>query len=175
MARHVSVFIEIAQYSNQKFEYDSLENKLHIDRVLTYPYHYPFPYGFIPNTLGEDGDELDVLVIGNSQTLSPGSFCQCHIIGALLMEDEKGMDEKLLAVPYEDSLQGTMTLENVASVDLQNIHWFFSNYKSDQRDSSRWSRVYEFVGREAALGLYEAGILRSLKSIMKTYSNDMNV
>uniref|UniRef100_A0A6C0K4S4 inorganic diphosphatase n=1 Tax=viral metagenome TaxID=1070528 RepID=A0A6C0K4S4_9ZZZZ len=167
MTRHISVYIEIAKFSNQKLEYDLGENKLVLDRVLSYPYTYPFAYGFIPNTLGEDGDELDVLVLeGGDHLLLPGSFCHCHIVGALLMEDEKGQDEKLLAIPYEKSLEGTVSLTDISSVDLQNIHWFFSNYKSDIREPSRWSRVSDFVGREAALDLYRAGVQRALDRLL---------
>jgi len=174
MSRHISVFIEIAQFSNQKLEYDLEENKLVLDRVLSYPYSYPFPYGFIPNTLGEDGDELDVLVIGGGvDHLTHGSFCQAHIVGALLMEDEKGMDEKILVVPFEHSKNGTSTLEDIDAKDLEHVSWFFTNYKSDPRDPSRWSRVFDLVGRDAAIDLYRIGIQRALDLV--TPSGEANV
>jgi inorganic pyrophosphatase len=174
MSRHISVFIEISQFSNQKLEYDLQKNKLILDRVLSYPYSYPFPYGFIPNTLGEDGDELDVLLIGgNVNHLTPGSFCQAHIVGALLMEDEKGKDEKILAVSFECSKNGHIKLEDIDTKDLEHVSWFFTHYKSDPRDASRWSRVFEVVGRDAAIDLYRAAIQRALDLVVP--SGDSNV
>ena len=81
-----------------KYELDKKSGALFVDRFLATPMHYPCNYGFVPNTLSEDGDPVDVLVISEFPVL-PGAVIPSKLIGVLIMEDEKGMDEKLLAVP----------------------------------------------------------------------------
>merc|ERR1711966_432309 len=94
----LDIYIEISLGSNLKYEYDKEYSKLRLDRVLSSSMIYPGNYGYIPNTLAQDNDELDALVIVPYSIL-PGTILKCKVIGALIMEDEKGLDEKIIVVP----------------------------------------------------------------------------
>ncbi len=128
----VEATIEIPRGSRNKYEYDHERGVFRLDRVLYSSVHYPTDYGFLAGTLSEDGDPLDVLVV-----VEEASFPGCHMrvrpIGALNMSDEKGIDEKILAVPCDDPR--FTTINNLA--DLQE-HWlheiaaFFRTYKELQ-------------------------------------------
>lgn len=156
----VKVIIEIERHSNQKWEYDRVNDRLFLDRVLNYPYFYPYAYGFFPNTLGNDGDELDVLLItekryqnyNDSKTEIEGI-----IVGGLMMHDEKGADEKIFVVPIDE-------IENynkITGLELQLMHndivWFFSNYKS--REEGKWSRVEHILSKTEAVNLYKNAVM----------------
>src|SRR5947209_5477681 len=101
MADSIDVFIEIPQGSRNKYEYDHVSHAIRLDRVLHSSVHYPSDYGFIPDTLSEDGDPLDVLVLVYEPTF-PGCIIPVRPIGVLRMNDDKGYDEKILAVPAGD-------------------------------------------------------------------------
>jgi len=92
----VQVFIEIERGSDQKHELNKLTGRLELDRVTPQP--YPYAYGFIPGTLAEDGDDLDALIVSEDAICKQGQTYTAHVVGALCMEDEKGMDEKVLCV-----------------------------------------------------------------------------
>ncbi|HEX6987946.1 MAG TPA: inorganic diphosphatase, partial [Bacillota bacterium] len=87
----VEVIVEIPKYSDNKYEYDPKRGLFRLDRPLYSPVHYPGDYGFIPETLAEDGDPLDVLIITDHPTF-PGCLVEARVIGALVMRDEKGED-----------------------------------------------------------------------------------
>ena len=141
----VAVYIEIAKGTNQKYEFDPYVNNLVLDRVLPHPFFYPFSYGFCPNTLSDDGDELDVLVISH-HSYPPRTFMYGHIVGALLMEDEKGNDTKILVVPVDE------THLEIQQADLDAVCSFFESYKKD--DPARWARVHGLIEREEAVEFY---------------------
>lgn len=148
----VKCYVEIEKYSNIKYEYNKLTKKLEVDRVLKYPYFYPYSYGFIPETLGNDGDELDILIISENKYDIDKTY-QCYIIGALIMEDEKGMDEKILVVPYEDyHVNNIKDISDLNKNILEDIEWFFVNYK--MKEVHKWSRVDHFVGHDEAIEIY---------------------
>ena len=101
----VKSILEIEQHSNKKWEYDRTADTLFLDRVLPYPYYYPYAYGFFPNTLGNDGDELDMLYITDTPYVNYNTIKTTiggYIVGGLVMEDEKGMDEKIFVVPEDE-------------------------------------------------------------------------
>ena len=154
-SENVRVYIEIEKHSNQKYEFNKTENKLELDRVLPYPYFYPYAYGFIENTLAMDGDELDVLII-TDKDLKNDNWYDVHMIGVLIMSDEKGLDEKIICVLPED-------YEKISDIDLlsdeikDNIHWFFSNYKS--KTPNKWATVEGFDTKCVAKQLYEKYLL----------------
>jgi inorganic pyrophosphatase len=102
MSNSVEVYIEIEKHSNYKYEYNKETNALELDRILPYPYFYPYAYGYIPNTLAMDGDDLDILIISDRDNIKKDTFYKVFIVGVLIMEDEKGMDEKVLCVLDED-------------------------------------------------------------------------
>lgn len=145
----VEVVIEIERHSNRKFEYREETGTMELDRILPYPFFYPYSYGFIPQTLSEDGDAVDILVI-SEESYPTGSRLLCRIVGVLEMEDEKGRDEKLLVVPETDS--SVKDIKDIGPSSLEDIKWFFTHYKS--RDQGRWSRVEDFHDRERAMVLY---------------------
>lgn len=151
----VRVYIEIEKHSNQKYEFNKIENKLELDRVLPYPYYYPYSYGFIANTKAMDDDELDVLIITDKE-LKNDKWYDVFIIGVLIMSDEKGLDEKILCVLPED-------YESMSDIDLlsdeikDNIRWFFSNYKS--KTPNKFSIVNGFENKEKAIELYNKYII----------------
>lgn len=149
--------IEIEKHSNEKYEYCHETGMMKLDRVLPYPYFYPFSYGFIPNTRAEDGDEMDTLVISDT-VYRRGEILSCYLLGALEMEDEKGMDMKLLVLSRQDYEKnpGLRDLDDLPAEILEDIRWFFSNYKS--KDPGRWSKIGNYLPRAEALRHYEQSI-----------------
>ena len=152
----IKVYIEIEQFSNIKYEYDKIEKKLIIDRILDEPFKYPFAYGFIPNTLADDNDELDALII-TDKDLKNDTFYDVYIIGCLVMEDEKGMDEKILCVLEED-YENINDISDLNKNIKDNIHYFFSNYK--KKSIEKWSKVIGFINKELSIELYKKCILQ---------------
>jgi inorganic pyrophosphatase len=149
----VKVFIEIERGSNLKYEFNKETQSLELDRILPESFVYPYAYGFVPNTLANDGDELDVLLISDSTEIKSNTYDYGYIVGALIMEDEKGMDEKLLMVPATDYLENQV--EDIFDMDQavrNQLEWFFSNYKTGQ--TGKWSKVYGIFGKHDAVQLY---------------------
>ncbi len=97
---NVDVFIEIAKNSHIKYEYDKERKALVCDRILHTPLNYQFNYGFIPNTLSEDGDPIDAVVVMEDE-LVPGCYINCKIIGVLETKDDAGVDPKLILLPSD--------------------------------------------------------------------------
>jgi inorganic pyrophosphatase len=128
----VEVMIEIPRGSRNKYEYDHERGVIRLDRVLYSSVHYPTDYGFIPGTLSLDGDPLDVLVVVDEPTFS-GCYVRARPIGTLTMFDEKGEDEKILAVPVDDPrFAGTRHLQDLAEHWPREIAAFFRTYKELQ-------------------------------------------
>jgi inorganic pyrophosphatase len=151
----VSVQIEIPSGQNVKYEIDHITHQLRCDRFLHGPYMYPFNYGFIPYTLSLDGDPLDAVVICN-RSLLPTCFIDCKIIGALLTEDEKGQDEKILLVPSEKIDPYNKNINNYKDLDqhtIDEIKYFFEHYKDMEK--GKFIKVGDFVNTEEAINIYE--------------------
>lgn len=153
MANIVDAFIEIPKESYVKYELDKKTNLLRCDRILKLPMPYPENYGFIPKTLAQDGDELDILVI-TKEGLQPGSLIESRIIGYLEMEDEKGVDEKIISVP-SDKIDTYFTnvkdISQLPLLTLNKIKYFFQHYKDLDNKSVK---VGEYKGVHEALKLY---------------------
>src|ERR1700679_1173353 len=114
-----------------KYEMDKESGALVVDRFLYTSMRYPGNYGFIPHTLSEDGDPCDVLV-ANTRAIVPGAIMSCRIVGVLLMEDEAGGDEKLIAVPAPKLTQRYDHINNyndLPKITLDQIEHFFDHYK----------------------------------------------
>ena len=156
MSERVKVYIEIEKGSNIKYEFDKEQNKLLIDRILPDPFFYPYAYGFIPNTLAKDGDDLDILVITDKH-LNKDAFYDAYIVGVLVMEDEKGMDEKILCVLEED-IENIQHITDLDEQILDKIYKFFSNYKKNTY--GKWSNVTGFENRDFAINLYKKSIIQ---------------
>lgn len=126
----VNVVIEVPRGSSNKYEYDQATGAMKLDRVLYAAMRYPGDYGFIPSTLGGDGDPLDAVVLSTYPFL-PGVVVEARVIGMLEMTDDKGKDEKILAVPAQDPrFKDIEKLEDVASHTLAEIEHFFLEYKT---------------------------------------------
>ena len=143
----MKVIIEIPKHSFIKYELDTTTNTLVCDRILKIP--IPQNYGFIPNTKAQDGDELDVVLILN-HSLYPKTAIDVKIIGYLEMTDEKGVDEKIIAVPSSSNIENVKDIEKYI---LDEIKEFFIHYKDHEKD--RWSKVGNYYVKESAIKLYE--------------------
>lgn len=131
--RVVEAFIEIPTGSQNKYEYDEERGIFKLDRVLFSPMFYPAEYGYLENTLALDGDPLDILVYTTNPTF-PGCVIDARVIGVLIMSDDKGPDEKLLAVPVEDPrFKDIHTLADMPQHVLDEISHFFKVYKDLER------------------------------------------
>lgn len=130
---HVDDFlavIEIEKGSKNKYEMDKATGALRLDRILYTSTHYPANYGFIPRTFADDGDPLDVLVLC-SETILPMSLVRCYPIGVITMEDEGAIDEKIIAVPFEDPTYNTYKdISDLPSHVSDEIKHFFKVYKN---------------------------------------------
>jgi inorganic pyrophosphatase len=123
------VFIEIPRGSRNKYEVDHETGQIRLDRTLFTSTQYPADYGFVPSTLGEDGDPLDALVLVLEPTF-PGCLIRSRPIGMFRMTDEKGGDDKILCVPASDPRQEHLRdIHDVSRFDRQEIEHFFLIYK----------------------------------------------
>ncbi|WP_257937641.1 inorganic diphosphatase [Campylobacter lari] len=146
----LNAVIEIPYGSNIKYELDKESGAIMVDRVMYSAMFYPANYGFIPNTLADDGDPIDVLVL-NEYPIQAGAVIPCRLIGVLLMEDESGMDEKLLAVPVskiDPRYDSIKSLDDLPKASLDKIKNFFETYK--MLEPNKWVKVKEFAGIEKA-------------------------
>ncbi len=142
----INVFIEIPAGGNTKYEIDADTGALFVDRFLHTASVYPFNYGFIPSTNGEDGDPLDVIVLSSSPVV-PGCVMKCQPIGMLEMEDEEGLDAKLLAVPVAkvDPIFGAYKdITDVPEPIKNKIKHFFETYKT--LEPGKWVKVNNWQG-----------------------------
>ena len=153
-AHELDVVVEIPRGSRNKYEYDHVDHVIRLDRRLFSATVYPADYGFIPDTLAEDGDPLDALVLLEDPTF-PGCWVRSRPIGVFWMADEKGPDAKIICVPVHDPVY-----ENIDELDglrpflLDEIQHFFDVYKMLEPDKNSETRGYE--GRAAALAEIEA-------------------
>ncbi len=146
----INVFVEIPKDSSIKYELDKESGVIFVDRFLYTAMQYPFNYGFVPSTLSEDGDPLDVLVL-SEHTVMPGTVIPCVVIGMLEMEDEAGVDTKILAVPTikVDPFFGELTMDTVPTAVKNKIKHFFENYKT--LEPGKWVKIKEWQGKDVAL------------------------
>ncbi|MHC1480206.1 inorganic diphosphatase [Frateuria aurantia] len=158
----INVIIEIPKDSEPvKYEVDKASGALFVDRVLSTPMRYPCNYGYIPGTLGGDGDPLDALVV-LPLPLVHGSVIRCHPIGVLKMTDESGADEKLLVVPVAKLFADYAHIKDIEQVDshlLARISHFFEHYKDLEK--GKWVKVEGWANAEAAKAEIVAGIKRA--------------
>jgi inorganic pyrophosphatase len=155
----VNVIIEVPLGGQPiKYEVDKDSGALMVDRFLYTAMHYPCNYGFIPNTLSDDGDPIDVVCYG-SRALVPGAVVAARPVGVLMMEDEAGMDEKILAVPAH---RLTKMYDNVTDyhdlppIMLDRIAHFFEEYKA--LEPNKWVKVLGWEGMDVAHRLILEGM-----------------
>ncbi len=142
----VNVIIEIPKDSHNKYEYDEELDLIKLDRVLHSPMFYPADYGFIPETRSDDGDHLDVLVLTNAPVF-PGCLLEVRPIGALIMSDENGRDEKILAVPARNpNYHHIKKLHDIPAHMLEEIEHFFAEYKFLEK-KEKGVKINGWIGR----------------------------
>ena len=140
----IDCLIEVSKGSNVKYEFDKKMNMLRCDRILHTSMSYPGNYGYIDKTLSEDGDPIDVLLVCDFP-LQPLSLITIKLIGVLMMTDEKGIDEKLIAVPTEDvdpASKDINSLDDLPKSMLAKIKHFFEHYKDTE--PKKWVKVQGF-------------------------------
>ncbi len=169
----IDVFIEISKNSHIKYEYDKEKKALICDRVLHTPFKYQFNYGFIPSTLSEDGDPIDVAVIMEDE-LVPGCYINCKLLGFLETSDDKGDDPKLIMCPSKKidpaySLYNNITDINSSTRDK--IKYFFSHYKDLE---NKKVEIGEFKGKDEAIVVYQESITRCQCSARKIVEQVLN-
>ncbi|WP_347252709.1 inorganic diphosphatase [Dokdonella sp.] len=157
----INVIIEIPKDAEPvKYEVDKASGAIFVDRVLSTPMRYPCNYGYVPQTLGGDGDPLDVLVI-LPLPLVPGAAIRCTPVGVLRMTDEAGSDEKLVAVPIPKVFDGYGHITDISQVSrhwLERIGHFFEHYKDLEK--GKWVRVDGWASADEAKAEILAGVER---------------
>jgi inorganic pyrophosphatase len=146
-----NVIIEIPMNADPvKYEVDKESGAIFVDRFMGTAMHYPCNYGYVPNTVADDGDPCDVLVI-TPFALIPGVVVRCRALGVLKMTDEAGGDSKILAVPVEKLLplySNLQSVEDVPELTLRQIQHFFEHYKDLEK--GKWVKVEGWEGPDAA-------------------------
>jgi inorganic pyrophosphatase len=147
----VNVIIEVPMGSDPvKYEFDKAAGEIMVDRFVQTAMFYPCNYGFVPCTLSKDGDPVDVLVIANNPII-PGAVIKARPIGVLMMEDESGMDEKVLAVPttkLDPYFANIKSYKDLPEVLVNRIKHFFENYKALEK--GKWVKVAGWEDEVAA-------------------------
>ena len=158
----VNVIIEVPIGGEPiKYEMDKSSGALVVDRFLYTSMRYPGNYGFIPHTLSGDGDPCDVIV-ANTRAIVPGGIISCRIVGVLLMEDEAGEDEKLLAVPSSwltKRYDGVQNYSDLPEITLRQIEHFFESYKD--LEPGKWVKIKGWGDADAARAKILEGIERA--------------
>ena len=151
-----------------KYELDKTSGALVVDRFLHTAMFYPGNYGFIPQTLSDDGDPCDVLVVSQVPVV-PGAVVRCRPVGALLMKDEAGGDEKIIAVPV-DALapfySDVRSFRDLPRIMCEQIAHFFQHYKDLEK--GKWVTIVKWLDVVAAERLIETAIARAAKGTLKS-------
>lgn len=159
--KEINVFIEIPAGGDVKYELDKESGVIFVDRFAFTAMHYPFNYGFIPNTHAEDNDPIDVLVLSSKQVF-PGTVIPSRPIGLLEMEDEAGIDTKILAVPVpkvDPFMSHINEIKDVPVALRDQIRHFFENYKT--LEPGKWVKIKDWKGREAAEEAIKKALIKS--------------
>ncbi|MDQ3008311.1 MAG: inorganic diphosphatase [bacterium] len=152
MSEVIDILIEIPAGSNIKYEQDEDSGRIYVDRFVPTPMFYPENYGSIEGAQGKDGDLLDALVI-TSQPIMPGMWIKARVIGMLEMEDEEGVDHKLVCVPakakQDIQFGGFEDISELPQWRLDRMKHFFEHYKDLEKD--KWVKINAFVGKAEAM------------------------
>ena len=160
----INVIVEVPVGGHPiKYEMDKEAGTLVVDRFLYTPMTYPGNYGFVPHTLSDDGDPIDVLVC-NTRPLVPGCVINVRPIGVLIMEDNAGQDEKIIAVPSPELTRRYLDVHDYSDlpeITLQQIEHFFEHYKD--LEPGKWVKIGNWHGAGEARELISAAIERARK------------
>ncbi len=148
-----------------KYEMDKASGALFVDRFLYTPMRYPGNYGFVPHTLSSDGDPIDVLVC-NTRAIVPGAVINCRPVGVLVMEDNAGGDEKVIAVPVNrltTRYDKVSTYTDLPPILIEQIEHFFAHYKD--LEPGKWVKIDHWGHVDEAKMLIESAIKRAQLSV----------
>ncbi len=154
----VKAIIEIPYGSNIKYEIEKESGAVVLDRVMHSAMFYPANYGFVNQTLSQDGDPADVMIL-TEYPMQAGVVLNCRLVGVLIMEDESGIDEKLLAVPtskIDPTYDEIQDLGDIPAHTLAKIKNFFETYK--MLEPNKWVKVKEFQDKAAATKILQDAI-----------------
>ena len=161
----INVIIEVPVGGEPiKYEMDKASGTLFVDRFLYTPMVYPGNYGFVPHTLSADGDPIDVLVC-NTRAIMPGAVMNCRAVGVLVMEDNAGGDEKLIAVPSSKltrRYEKVVSYQDLPEITVQQIEHFFAHYKD--LEPGKWVKIDHWGGVKEAQRLLIKAIERASKT-----------
>ena len=161
----INVIIEVPVGGEPiKYEMDKASGALFVDRFLYTPMRYPGNYGFVPHTLSEDGDPIDVLVC-NTREIIPGGVINCRPVGVLVMEDDAGQDEKILAVPSSHvsrRYQNVADYTDLPTITLEQVQHFFEHYKD--LEPNKWVRIDHWGDAAEAKQMIVDAIARAVSS-----------
>ncbi|OUR63951.1 MAG: inorganic diphosphatase [Gammaproteobacteria bacterium] len=144
----INVIIEIPSHSDPvKYEVDKETGALFVDRFMNTAMFYPCNYGYVPHTLSDDGDPVDVLVVSPYALIS-GSVVQCRPVGMLKMTDESGEDAKIIAVPHDSMYDDVQDIADVPERLLAQLGHFFEHYKDLEKN--KWVKIEGWVGIDEA-------------------------
>ena len=144
-----------------KYELDKASGTLVVDRFLYTSMRYPGNYGFVPHTLSGDGDPVDVL-IANTRAIAPGAVISVRPVGVLLMEDNAGMDEKIVAVPsshISQRFEGVANYSDLPEITVQQIEHFFAHYKD--LEPGKWVKIIRWGDAAEAKRMINDGVTRA--------------
>lgn len=158
----INVIVEVSVGGEPiKYEMDKTSGTLWVDRFLYTPMRYPGNYGFVPHTLSDDDDPIDVLVC-NDRVVLPGAVINCRPIGVLMMEDDGGIDEKILAVPNNHislRFERVQNYTDLPPITLQQIEHFFEHYKD--LEPGKWVKIEGFSDADRARQLISEAVERA--------------
>ncbi len=160
----INVIIEIPMNNDPvKYEFDKDSGALMVDRFIQVAMHYPCNYGFVPHTLSDDGDPIDIMVVSNHPVV-PGAVMKCRPIAVLIMEDESGGDEKIIAVPtskLDISFDSIKSIEDLNPMLKTRIIHFFEHYKDLEK--GKWVKIKGFEDASTAKDLIRQAVERVKK------------
>lgn len=158
----INVIIEVPVGGEPiKYEMDKASGALFVDRFLYTPMRYPGNYGFVPHTLSPDGDPIDVLVC-NTRAIAPGAVINCRPVGVLVMEDDGGGDEKIIAVPSSKltkRYESVRTYSDLPKILIDQIEHFFAHYKD--LEPGKWAKIKHWAHVDEAKKLINEAIDRA--------------
>ena len=161
----INVIIEVPVGGEPiKYEMDKASGTLFVDRFLYTPMRYPGNYGFVPHTLSADGDPIDVLVC-NTRAIVPGAVINCRPVGVMVMEDDGGGDEKIIAVPSTKLTQRydqVQTYTDLPKIFIEQIEHFFAHYKD--LEPGKWVKIDHWGHADEAKKLITDAIARAAKA-----------
>jgi inorganic pyrophosphatase len=161
----INVIIEVPVGGEPiKYEMDKASGTLFVDRFLYTPMRYPGNYGFVPHTLSADGDPIDVLVC-NTRAIMPGAVINCRPVGVLVMEDDAGGDEKIIAVPspkLTKRYEKVRSYKDLPEISMQQIQHFFEHYKD--LEPGKWVKIHHWGDADEARSMIMQAIVRAAEA-----------